>query len=342
MVNKFREKSYLCHYDLSIDLFKALGVNVTDVVPVRNVFIVSTDKGDMILKKIDYSEEQLKFICSGIKYIKNKFNRVMDFVQLKNGDISLPWKSDLYCLMYLVNGRECDYSNPVDIKIASEGLGEFHKSSEGFRSTYMHKYNNGRIIDNFKRRLEEINFFKSIANMHDSKNEFDTIFLSNVDYYIGEIRKSIDILEKSPYYKICSEEDTIVLCHHDLAHHNIIIKDNEAYFIDFDYSIIDIKVHDLCNFINKVIKNFAFDEEKAKQIINCYNSVNNIDARELKVLYGMLTFPVDFYTISKDYYTRLKQWDEEVFISRLLKKCQYKEFREEFLKSFYEFINHPI
>jgi CotS family spore coat protein len=178
--------------------------------------------------------------------------------------------------------------------------------------------------------------------MHNTKNQFDTIFLSNVDYYIDEIKKSIDILEKSPYYKICSEEDKIVLCHHDLAHHNIIIKDNEAYFIDFDYSIIDIKVHDLCNFINKVIKNFAFDEEKAEQIINCYSSVNNIDSRELKVLYGMLTFPDDFYSISKDYYTRLKQWDKEVFIGRLIKKCEYKEFRKEFLKSFYEFINHLI
>ncbi len=99
-----------------------------------------------------------------------------------------------------------------------------------------------------------MNFFKKIANIHKNKNEFDNLFLSEIDYYIDEISKSINILENSHYYDICKENDKISICHHDLAYHNILIKEDEAYFIDFDYAILDLKVNDLCNFITKVIK----------------------------------------------------------------------------------------
>lgn len=170
--------------------------------------------------------------------------------------------------------------------------------------------------------------------MHEYKSEFDKIFLENVNYHMTEMKKSIDLLEKSYFYKLCSEEDKIVLCHHDLAYHNILINNEEAYFIDFDYAIIDLKVHDLCNFISKVIKNFAFDTEKAASIVYDYCTTNSLDKRELHVLYGMLYFPEDFYSISRDYYTKRKDWEEEVFLDRLNKKVEYKEDRCEFFDEF--------
>lgn len=328
------EKKYLAGYDLSVKLFERFDLNVTDVIPLRNIYVVITDKGDKILKKIDYGEEELKFIYEGIEYIKKRFPRVMNFIKTKDNEIYTIWNNDIYCMMDVVKGMESDFSNPVHISIISEGLGELHKASEGFKSSLCKKYTCGKLIDNFKRRKEEMDFFKNIADMHECKSEFDEIFLNNVDYYADNISSSIDILEKSPYYRVCSEEDKVVLCHHDLAHHNILINNEEAYFIDFDYAVIDLKVHDLCNFINKVIKNFAFDIKKAEVIIKCYCKTNSLNAKELEILFGMLTFPEDFYNISKDYYTRRKEWDENVFLDRLIKKSSYREDREEFLTTF--------
>ena len=170
----------------------------------------------------------------------------------------------------------------------------------------------------------------------DQANE---IFIKYADYYTEEIKSSIDILEKSSYYKLCDEKDKVVLCHNDLAHHNILLQDDEAYFIDFDYAIIDLKVNDLCNFINKAIKNSAYDIDKARQILEGYRINNTLDKRELEVLYGMLSFPEDFYTISRDYYTRRKEWDEDVFIDRLKKKVEFQVEREEFLIDFKKNLN---
>lgn len=330
----YDEKLYLCGYALDTELFKKFDVEVYDIYPLRSVFFLSTDKGNKILKKIDYSMEELTFIYNALEYIKKKFNRVMNFHQNKDGEIFISFNGQVYCLIDLVEGMECDFNNPIDVSIAAQGLAEMHSASEGFRHKLLSKDNSGKLIDNFKRRIDEMQFFKKIAEMHENKNEFDNNFLKYVDFYIEEIKKSIDILERSCYYKLCSEEDKKVLCHHDLAYHNIIIKDNKAYFIDFDYAMIDLKVHDLANFILKVIKNLAFDVEKAKIILSEYMSINSIEDRELKVLYGILRFPEDIYSISRDYYGRRKSWPNEVFINRLNKKIYKEEFRQDFLNQF--------
>ena len=322
---------------------------VYDVIPVRKVFILNTDKGDKVLKKVSYSTSRLEFINYGIEYIKNNnFNRIIEFEKTKNKLIYVPWKDDIYCIMNLVEGRECEYSNPVDVMLTSRALAELHRASEGLINDEafqmllvknQKRYLCGRIIEIFNKKLKELMFFKSIATLYENKNEFDYIFLEHEKYYEKNIVQSIKILEGSEYYNLCKEKEKIVFCHHDLAHHNILINVDQVYFLDFDYAVVDLKVHDICNFINKAIKNFAYDIEKCNTIINEYTQINPLDHRELKVLYGMLSFPEDFYGIARDYYTRKKQWSEEVFLNRLKNKVEYREDREAFLEAFKNYYN---
>ena len=45
-MNKFRyiDKKILCSYDLSEEFFKELGVEVYDIIPLRKVFVIFTDR----------------------------------------------------------------------------------------------------------------------------------------------------------------------------------------------------------------------------------------------------------------------------------------------------------
>ncbi|MDT8715634.1 CotS family spore coat protein [Clostridium sp. 19966] len=335
---RYSDKKFLSRYDLYIDLFNRFDLKVNDVVPLRNVFLIFSDKGKKILKKVEYSRDKLEFIYDAVEYIRKSFDRVMSFTRTKEGEIFTVWNGELYCVLDLVEARECEFTNPIDVAIAAKGMAEMHRASEGFKTHISERYMVGKTIDNFKRKYEELIFFKNLANLHEYKNDFDKLYLSNLGYYLNEVEKSIELLKEAPYFKISSEEDKIAICHHDLAHHNILIKDNLAYFIDFDYAVVDIKVHDLCNFITKAIKNFAFDMDKTKDIINAYRSANSLDIRELAILKALLAFPEDFYSISKDYYSRRKEWDEDTFLDRFEKKLEYKEDREDFLKGFQECI----
>jgi len=341
---RYKDKAYLSKYDLDVNLFSEFDLVVDDVIPVRKVFILNSDKGDKVLKKVSYGVEQLEFINCCIEYLKkNNFNRIIQFEKTKKQLICLTWKDELYCIMNLVEGRECEYSNPVDVTLTSRALAELHIASEGLiydeefkriLAKNTQRYLCGKVVESFNQRLKEIMFFKEIAALNENKSEFDYIFLQYAKYYEENIIQSIKGLEQSEYYSLCKEKGKVVFCHHDLAHHNILINKEEVHFLDFDYSVVDLKVHDICNFINKAIKEFAYDIDKCHSILKDYSKINPLDHREIKVLYGMLCFPEDFYSIARDYYTRKKQWSEEVFLSKLKKKVECGKDREEFLDSF--------
>lgn len=46
-----------------------------------------------------------------------------------------------------------------------------------------------------------------------------------------------------------------MFCHHDYANHNILIdSENQIYIIDFDYCMLDTKLHDLASILIRVMK----------------------------------------------------------------------------------------
>ncbi|WP_055669355.1 CotS family spore coat protein [Desnuesiella massiliensis] len=340
---RYADKRYLSKYNLCIDLFNSFNLRVYDVIPVRSVYLIQTDKGKKILKKVDYTMERLNFIYTCLEYISKSFNGVMGFMKASNENIGIKYDEDIYVVLDLVEGRECEYSNPIDMSIAAESLGKLHLAGMGLYERILEEkniiLNDGDILLGkrkifLKNSKESLESYKNKVQKYIYKNSFDKIFLDNVDYFIKQVQRSIDILEKSDYEALVNEKDKICLCHKDLAHHNIIIKEEQGYFIDFDYCSIDLKVVDLAQFINKSIKNLAFDWHRAQNIIYDYQKSNILDKREIKVLYSFLAFPEDFNSISRDYYEKRKDWEEGVFVDRLIKKTEGKLEKEEFLNYF--------
>lgn len=85
-------KNYLKKYNLSSDLFDQYDFIIKDIYPIRNVYIIDTSKGKKILKKVNYTVEELKFIEEIIDYIKIGFKRIMDFEKNIQGDIYTIYK----------------------------------------------------------------------------------------------------------------------------------------------------------------------------------------------------------------------------------------------------------
>lgn len=337
METRFAYKEWLSMYDLDIKLLKNYDFHVDDVIPLRKVFILVTDKGNKILKKINYTSEDFDFIVKSINHVKlNGFNRILNFYLNNKGEIITSWKNSTYIVMDLIEGRECEYNNPLDIKIASTGLAELHKASENINiDVTSKKYMGFKIIGICKEKLNDLDKIKRTFETYENKNEFQNIFLNYVDYHMNLMKKSIKIIENSSYEELCKNKEKFVLCHHDLAYHNIIVCNDEGYFIDFDYSIIDLRVHDLCNLINKVTKHSCYDFNALKIIIDQYNSNNDpITKKEYEVLYGMLCFPQDFYSISTDYFYRKKLWQYDSFLYKISKKVQDINEREEMIENF--------
>lgn len=333
---KYSDEKYLCQYDLSMDFFESLELDIVDLWPKRDIYVLDTKQGRKILKIIDYDDSRLDFICKGIDYIKNGYKNILNINILPNGKKSVIWNGKKYILMDLIEGVECNVANPVDLEITAEAIALMHKASKGF----LEKLSKKELIDNignyylkklFDEDIKELLEFKKSVSLYKYKNEFDKIFLDNVDKNIQLIEKCIELLEKSNYYSLWSNNDYIGLCHNDLAYHNIIIKDKKVNFIDFDYLKIDLKIKDLSNFITKTIKRFGFSIQMCDTIIENYNKVSKLCEDELNVMYIYMLYPSDFTIISKQYYRKLKEWSYESYIYKLKNKLSYEKEKNETL-----------
>jgi len=285
---KFKDREFLSRCHLDLKLLNNYDFIVSDVIPIRKVFILVTSKGNKVLKKLEYNLEQLNFISNSIEYIrKNGFSQIIQFEKNKNGDIYTDWKNNTYVVMDLINGRECEFNNPIEVAMAARALGKMHLASKGFiYKACCHRNICGNILERYGQKIDELKFFKALVNSYENKTSFDDIFLGHVNRFIEEGEKSIDILKNS---------------------------------------------------IDKVVKGFAYNFQKAKDIIDEYSGISELDKREIEVLYGMLYFPEEFYSISKDYYFKRKLWSEESFIYKLNKKLENFEERGEMLQTFGEY-----
>lgn len=335
--SRYRDKSYLVTYELTTDIFEGFGLKVDDIMPIRSVYMLYTDKGIKVLKKLIYGIDDLMFINNMMDYVMhNGFENVVPFLKACDGNYYIEKDDGIYVVIDLIEGREADYQNPIDLSMVSKALCRFHNASRGIKDVPRHRNNLYTWVPSFEKRAEELLKFKEVADLHEIKTGFDKLFLDYAERYYEDAVKSIKLLKSSDYYKLCDTvNETKNICHHDLAYHNTIIDINSnVYFVDFDYCILDLRIHDIANLLVKSIKNCGWDVEKASGIIRDYSFIDALDDSELDVLYDFLIFPQEFYEISRSYYMRTKKWDEDEFQSKLENKVSYFSDRENFMKEF--------
>ena len=55
---RYVDKGILCEYEFKEEFIDLLGIKITDVIPLRKVFVLFTDKGKKVLKITDSSKER--------------------------------------------------------------------------------------------------------------------------------------------------------------------------------------------------------------------------------------------------------------------------------------------
>lgn len=333
MEYRYRDKAYLSNYSLDTRLFDSFDFLVEDAAPIRSVYVLNTDKGMKILKKVDYGLEELNFLYEALNTIRKKYPYVINFRESTDGRPYVKYEDGIYVVLDIIEGRDCIYENPLDLKKASTALAKLHRAGEAVEAQHTIRNNLGKLLVKYQEKHSALIKYKEIATMHVNKSDFDRLYLKYVDYYTDCIKRAYSHIESSRYKELCSEKHT--LCHHDLAHHNILMgKDDNVYFIDFDYSVIDLPYHDLSNIITKAIKHNGWEIDFADIVLEGYMENRKLTMEEIEVLYGYLLFPQDFFDISANYYMRNRGWDEEDFRDKLKRKAEYREDREKFLKEF--------
>ena len=235
-----------------------------------------------------------------------------------------------------IDSRESNYDNPVELQMATVNLANLHKCSEGFsiNSKMKPRIYWGNWIKNFETRGEEILDFKKRIYQKAYKSEFDLLYLTIMIEQLENVENSIINLKKSNYMTLMGREIMRRgFCHHDYAHHNVLLdSNNEIKIIDFDYCILDTHLHDLGSLCIRVMKDGKWDVDKFKKIISDYSTIKMVDEEEIKILKCFFMFPQSYWQLGIQYYWEQQPWKEEVFINKLLKYINDIEMRREFIK----------
>lgn len=321
------KKSLNCNY----------GIDTEEVQKIKNVYKIFTKSSNYCLKIIPYDYGHFLFIVSAIEHlIKNEFQCIPKIIATKDKKNYIKIGENYAYLTKWIDSKLCDYDNTVELVKAVSALAKLHIKSRGFQIT---KEMNPRIgwlkwIKQYETRVNEILDFKKRIESNDKKTEFDTLYMDMMEEEIIRAQKSIDDIENSNYfYKMEKEINYKGFCHHDYAHHNILINSqNEINIIDFDYCILDTHLHDLSSIMIRKMKNGKWDMATATFILDVYDSVYNIESTDVPLMAAFMEFPQAYWQVGIQYYWEKQPWTEDFFVNKLKKINEDKENRQEFLE----------
>ncbi len=310
------EKDYLSDFSKIITQYDMEPLSVSAY---KMIYKVEAVNGTFALKEIKYPENEFCYIYGAMEHLATHgFPNINRIIPTRNYYPYAEYGGKRFALSRWIKGREADYSRKGDLKIAAKTLALLHKSSAGFAPPpWEGRIKWGTWPESMKEKMDQLFDFKNRVYLKNRKTLFDHIFLSHVDYYAAECKKALDLCGKSAYSKINEKEaQKQFFCHHDFAHHNVIIDGKgRGNVIDFDYCISDIRCHDLGSLMLRVLKRSGWNEKRAVLALKYYHKVRCVSFKEADVLQILLRFPQDFWQVAFAYYVEQNQPRE-----RLLRK----------------------
>ena len=305
----------------------------------KGVYHLKTNKGERCLKKINYGPQKLLFVYGAKEHlIKNGFSLVDKYYLNIEDEPYAIVNEDLYTLSEWIEGRECDFHNIEEVKLAAKTLAMMHEASKGYDPPENSKLKSdlGRWTTLMSKRIKSFDKMRDMVRKRSNKNEFDLLYIKSMEFYKELGKKALNTLEGSEYINLCDiAQEEKGFCHHDFTYHNIILDEsNNCHIIDFDYCKRELRTFDISNFMIKVLKRVNWNKEFAYTILEAYNEISPLMECEYKVLYAYLQFPQRYWRLANRYYYNEVNWGQNTFGSKLASIIEEQEVMLEFLDDF--------
>ena len=224
---------------------------------------------------------------------------------------------DLYTLSEWIEGRECDFHNLDEVKMAAKTLAKLHEASKGYDPPENSKLKSdlGRWTHLMNKRIKSLDKMRDMVRKKNNKSNFDLNYIKSMNFYKELGQKALKTLESSKYEELCAlAEKEKEFCHHDFTYHNIVIdKDNNYHVIDFDYCKRELRTFRYIKFYDKGFKRVDWNPEFGEAILESYNEVSPLLECEYKVLYAYLQFPQRYWRLANRYYYNEVNWGQNAF-----------------------------
>lgn len=327
-----------CYIKKTIEDNYSLKVNKIE--KIKNTYKILTDEEGYCIKVVNYQYPHFYFIISAITHLQKRgFNKIPEIINTKMNNLFIKLDDKYAYLTKWIPSRTSDYDDLDELARVSKKLAELHRCSEGFA---LNRQMKPRVmwyswIDVFQTRCREILDFKNRISQKAYKSEFDGIYLESMEIELEKGKRAIDELKNNKYIEVMDKE--VIkrgFCHHDFAHHNVLIdENNKINIIDFDYCVLDSHIHDLSSLIIRSMKGNKWSNEKADIILNSYCKKHSFYDEEIPLMKALIRFPQGFWQIGLQYYWEQQPWGEEFMVNKIKKYLSDRENRENFIETFF-------
>lgn len=318
---------------------QSYGFKIHNIEQTKNIYRAETDKGAKCIKRAHLSPSYFLFIYSAIKHLKNNdFESVIPYDTCIDGSICVRDDQYIYYVTDWVESRECKFKYEEDLRAVIKTAADFHKATIGYSVPVGAKprifYN--RWTTKFNGKCTELLEFSKAIEEKEYMNEFDELFAKHLTYYWNQGRESIQLLNQSAYSKVAEASRQLgEFCHHDMANHNFLrTPEDKIYMIDFDYCILDTRLHDVASLVIRNMRHGVWNISKANDILEEYNKHYTLTKEELGVIKAFMVYPQDFWQVGLQYYVEKQAWAMDYFLLRLNRVIEDKEMRQKFLDEF--------
>lgn len=183
-------------FDVKIEVLKAN----------KGVYYLKTNKGERCLKKINYGPQKLLFVYGAKEHlINNGFKGVDRYFLNIDGEPYALVNEDLYTLSEWIEGRECDFHNIDEVKLAAKTLASLHEASKGYDPPENSKLKSdlGRWTHLMNKRIKSFDKMRDMVRKKNNKNSFDLLYLKSMEFYKEIGKKALKTLEESEYMQLC-------------------------------------------------------------------------------------------------------------------------------------------
>ena len=308
---------------------------------VRGVYKVHTNNGLFCLKRLRNGYHHAKKSYYLSEHLRRSgFNNIAEYVETAEGKLLLKHKKYTYYLTKWIDADEISNNTIEDILESTLLLARFHCCAKGMydisdlkmRSKY------GKLKKEYKNCLEDMKKYRKIISKKHFKTDFEIQYMNSIEEFSEEIRYSTQILEHTRYSEMCrlaGEERYI--CHDRFYNRNILKSlDGQLYLVDFESCKLDLPIVDLGRFIRRIIvkRDFLWDLDICRQIIDSYNNIKPLEKEEYKLLLSIIIFPKKFCKLGKKRFIKKKDWPEQKFVRKLKRLVFSKDCKEEFIEGF--------
>ena len=281
------------------------------------VKIVTKNGKRYALKNLYLTSERQQFIAKSEQLLAERGVKLASPVSTQNGRLLMKYNKNPYVLYEWIEGKSAALRNQDDLEAIVEAMARFHQASRQIQyPTNVKIYGHEHWEKEYKERIKTMEKWSKEHKSSDSSNA--AIIKKFIGFFQKMAGKALQELQASRYDNYFNGDGSAKsLVHGDMHANNVIDRNNEKVFIDFEDVRYDLPSKDLLRLFSMYSKNHSFHGESFSSMLKKYENHHALSSEMKKLVLIDFMFPHIFERLlrkkkyvgmeSKELRHRLKQ-----------------------------------